>query len=721
VITYDEVQEAKSLREDECADRHAEFKRLRDFWHGRYWEVAQSSSGGVSGIFRDLFAQNGRANTDVKLVHNILQEVCVKYQAFLSPTPMARVYTDPPESQRNRSIATKKERFIYSAWSQRPQSMPQCLNKMGWYLPLMGDAFLGAIPDLQRCTINPVVRSPEYAYPGHTVDGSHLDDVIFCQEIRESKAMRTYPKYEPAEPGRYRPLGGRYRRAKAEPTVEVLEYSDGWEVATWVGEQKIQGVQHDFGFNLYDQVGFITVPDETWNHGAVEQAVGLVEMGNAFYSLMFQSMLEHVFPTLFLINPMKMGPELDLGPGGVVPINEGGDAKWLTPPTQTLQAQLAMLGENERAIKQATSMPDVNFGQFNASIVTGKAINELQGAGTGSTIEMVQGNGIGPAIVSWNEKALTMARRMFAKDTLHLFGVLPLGPAELNPKQFAEQIKGAELRGSTRNEVVFSPHMAAHEKVIMGLQMAGAGLVSKQWQREQAGISDNQAMQEQIVQEAIEDGVLGFILQSLQQAAEQGPEMAQGAEERAFAFIEGRRLPPSMGGGAGPGAPAPPGLAGGPPAGAPSSPPAAPGGPPPAGALPPGPPPGPAGAPPAMPEASVAQPVPGQAADGYTLDEVVQDFQSLEGIEGRVFLIGEIVSEEFARDLEVAVTVGPDRQRIVQQLPEYRADTTFRVVPGEPRERFIEVTPGADPTPGGPDAIDLDAQDEAPLTAAPAA
>lgn len=711
MITFDEVQEAKSLREDECSERHSDFARLRDFWHGRYWEVAQGQNSGVSGIFRDLFATNGRANADVKLVHNILQEVCVKYQAFLSPTPMVRVYTDPPESQKNRAVATRKERFIYSSWSQRPQSMPQVLNKLGWYLPLMGDAFLGAIPNLERGTIDPVIRSPEHAYPGTSFDGTMLDDVIFCQEIRLSKALRSFPTYQAPEPGKYRPLGGRYRKPKGEPVVEVLEYSDGREVACWVDGQKVQGVEHEFGFNLFDQIPFIHVPDETWNHGAVEQAVGLVEMGNAFYSLMFQAMLEHVFPTLFLINPMKLPAELDLGPGGVVPINEGGDAKWLTPPTQTLQAQLAMLGENERAIKQATSMPDVNFGQFNASIVTGKAINELQGAGTGSTIEMVQGNGIGPALVSWNEKALSMGRRMFAKDTLHLFGVLPLGPAEINPRQFAESIKGSELTGSTRNEVVFSPHMAAHEKVIMGLQMAGAGLVSKHWQREQAGISDSEAMQEQIVQEAIEDGVLGFILQSLQSAAENGPEMAQGAEQRAFAFIEGRKVPPAMGAGAGPAPPAP-GPAGPPGMGAPSSPPVPPGGPT-AGALPPGPPPGPEGAPPAMPEASVAQPVPGQDGNGYTLDEVVQDFQSLEGLEGRVFLIGEIVSEQFARDLEVAVTVGGDRQRIVQQLPEYRADTTFRVVPGEPRERFVEVTPGADPTPGGPDMVDLDAEEEA--------
>jgi hypothetical protein len=58
-------------------------------------------------------------------------------------------------------------------------------------------------------------------------------------------------------------------------------------------------------------------------------------------------------------------------------------------------------------VKTDTSMPDVNFGQANQSIVTGKAINELQGAGTGSLVEMVQGVGIGKALVAWNEKAIT--------------------------------------------------------------------------------------------------------------------------------------------------------------------------------------------------------------------------------------------------------------------------------------------------------------------------
>src|SRR2546430_10427815 len=47
-----------------------------------------------------------------------------------------------------------------------------------------------------------------------------------------------------------------------------------------------------------------------------------------------------------------------------------------------------------------------------------------------------------------------------------------------------------------------------HEKVVMGLQMGGAGLVSKQWQRNQVGIPDSEAMAEEIVGEVIEDAVI---------------------------------------------------------------------------------------------------------------------------------------------------------------------------------------------------------------------
>src|SRR5439155_1023819 len=139
------------------------------------------------------------------------------------------------------------------------------------------------------------------------------------------------------------------------------------------------------------------------------------------------------------------------------------------------------LQENERAVKQDTSMPDVNFGQFDASIITGKAINELQGAGTGSLVEMVQGFGIGEQLVQWNENALTIYQRMFADDKVYLQGCRPESITDLNPRQFAVGFKGSEIVGSPRNEVVFSPYIGMHEKLVMSLQAQGAGLVSKKY------------------------------------------------------------------------------------------------------------------------------------------------------------------------------------------------------------------------------------------------
>jgi hypothetical protein len=183
-----------------------------------------------------------------------------------------------------------------------------------------------------------------------------------------------------------------------------------------------QRIEHNLGFNLFEQVPFIFIPGEPWNHGAVEQSVNLVDAGNMLYSLMMQAMFENVFPKLVLEDPMKFGEQIDTGPGAVIPVNQGGKAYYLSTPNNAVGAGMAMLQGNEAAVKQDTSMPDVNFGQFDASIITGKAINALQGAGTGSLVEMVQGFGIGQNLVKWNEKALTIYQRMFADDTVYLQG-----------------------------------------------------------------------------------------------------------------------------------------------------------------------------------------------------------------------------------------------------------------------------------------------------------
>jgi hypothetical protein len=613
---------------------------------------------------------------------------------------MIKVFVEGGDTQLARKRAIRKERYLYGLWNQRPFSMKDVINRIAWYVPLMGDCFLGAFPDLDNNLIRPIVRSPEYAYPVPSYDGQSLDAVMFSWETTRTKAARQFKKYDPDNKGRFN-----VRRKNRSEKVKVLEYSDGKEFSRWVDDQKVSGVEHNYGFNLFDQIPFINIPDEPWNHGAVEQAVSLNEAENLMRSLLLQAVIENIFPKYVLIDPSKSPEELDMGPGAVWGVNAGGDVKTITPPLQALPIQQAFLEDNERAMKQATSMPGVNFGEgVKGAVISGKAVNELQGAGTGSVVQMVQGLGIGTGLVSWNEKALCMGRKMFADDTMNLSGI-EIDGVSINPVHFSLSVKGKDLGGSYRNEVHFLPHMDDHEKLVMGLQGLGANLWSKEYVRNQLGIPDTQAMDEEILGERLQDIVVGAIEQEL--LAAPTPEAAQTATERGLAYLSGETMPTSLPSAGAPPPPvpgaAPPGAAptggGMPVANFPGGPGqfAAPALPLPEGAPAPG---GPAPAPEAAPAAEQVA-----APEGVvSLDQAVQAIQALP-VTGRVFLVGEIVDGQTDDVVEIAVTEASDKQVIVDSAP---FDVSFTTVTGEPRERFVEVTPGAVPEPQG-DELDLDA------------
>src|SRR5207253_8974168 len=122
----------------------------------------------------------------------------------------------------------------------------------------------------------------------------------------------------------------------------------------------------------------------------------------------------------------------------------------------------------------------------------------------GSMVEMVQGVGIGNGIVSWNEKAIEMARRLWRDDTMYLYGAAYQRFTDLVPQRFSLTLEGKELVGSPRNDVIFAPALNPHEKLVMNLQALGAGIISKKYVREQHGMPDNEAMVEEIFAETAE-------------------------------------------------------------------------------------------------------------------------------------------------------------------------------------------------------------------------
>jgi hypothetical protein len=668
LITYEYAKQLLSELDTSYQDRHFQHTRLRQFWQGRFWERVDTLAHGLASIFRDVTSTPSDIGPDWKLVLPLVNEVCVKYQSYLSGLPMIRTFTERPESRRSRAQADLKERVLYGSWAHT--NMNQQLNRIAWYVPLMGDAFLGIWPDFEYNCVKAIVRSPEHAFPLPSFDGSDLDAILFMWKTTPARAKRAFPNWS----------GPKDDDTKE---IEVLEYSSNTGFQRWVDTQETNRVEHNLGFNLFDQVPFIHVPGEPWNHGAVEQAVGLVEAGSALYSLMMQAMIENVFPRMVLVDPMKFSETIDTGPGAVIPVNPGGDLKFVSPGGEALGAAAGLLQENERAVKQAASTPDVAFGQSGASIITGKAVNALQGAGTGSVVEMVQGTAIGSALESWNEKALTIYQRMFSEDTVRLFGMQPTSMFDINPRQFSLSFKGSEIIGSPRNEVVFSPYMDMHGKLVMALQAQGAGLTSKQYGREQIGISDSEEMQEQIVQEAIDDAVVGAIIQALQEPT---PEAADQASAQATSYLSGGPTPVRAGPPPAPPGPPPGGGGGGMPiqtlpGGGQQSAPALP--------LPPGSAFGQVGAPSAAAPSGPGGP---PASTGAVTLPRAQSELSQAQIVGKAWLVGQIVQQGSASTVEVAITDNSDKQTLADAAD---FTVTFHLVSGKPKEQAVEITPVA--------------------------
>jgi hypothetical protein len=157
LISYDDAKALKEELEPDYQERHDAHRRLRDFWHGRYWNEVDSTAKGVASIFRDVVAaRQSDVGPDIKLVRNLVFEVCVKYQSYLASLPMIRTFTERPDSRRAKAQAALKERVLYATWAQA--NMNRSLTQIGWFGPLMGDCFHGIWPDFDNNTVH--VRHP---------------------------------------------------------------------------------------------------------------------------------------------------------------------------------------------------------------------------------------------------------------------------------------------------------------------------------------------------------------------------------------------------------------------------------------------------------------------------------------------------------------------------------------------------------------------------------
>jgi hypothetical protein len=688
------------------------------------WEDEAAMTRSLVSVFRDLRHGGAEADRepDVRVTLPLIESVVAKFMAQLTTVPQINVLTPPigyaglRKEETARALADQNEKYLYGLWEQN--RVRRHYAKQAWYLPLMGACFQGIQPDFDSKTVKYMTRSPEHAYPVWDTEMEHLEALMFKWEVPADQAVRTYGSevLQYIQEGRGNGLRGLFSFGSRKPKNPVLEIVQWWDhdsKTTLVGGHKMQEVQHGLGFCPWTHTPFYLVPDEPFGKGVIEGNVALFQKLNMLDSLELQAIIENVFARMVIINP-AVGPEdFDNGPGGVIAVGLGGDVKWVSPPATTTDLSQSM-GRSMDFVQRGTHLPGSAYGEGVASsITTGKAQHESL-MPTGNIIEYVQGN-IADSWERLNEMSVDMTAKVFANRKVVFFGRQYTKEGLFSqPKQFQVTVDGADLKGWVRHELSFQPMLNMHEKIVMGLQLAGGGLVSKRWQRDQVGIVDNDAMQEEILSEMQLEAKLASIMGMLGQP---GSGITPDMVENWFLAMEKGGTAPDI-------TPAAPAAAPGMPPGAPG----APAGPlglpmPPGGAAPPAAPPAPASGDQTLPIATnpgdngpagpfpgiPAPPGGGQSEGQFTLDGAVGDFSRLKKVKGRIFLVGEIVQKGSTDGpVEVDVTNPIDKSTIINGLPdEYHGQLTFHTVPGEPEEQHVEVGPGkTDGAQGGGPVVD---------------
>lgn len=683
--TAEYIKRRLEALEETQRNYHDTCSHLKKFWDGMMWADEEQMARSLTQIFRDMrHGSDLDRDPDVKVTLPLVEAVVTNYMAYLADTPQVNFLTPPVgyadlrgEDSR-RALADQNQQYIYGVWEDN--SVDLIFKWQAWYLALMGCCFLGTHPT-PAGGIQYVLRSPEYSFPVWDINYKRMSAIGFRWEVSEDVLREQYPEIDftgflDLDVKSYS------RNAPKRRYIEVVEWYDCYSKSLMVAGEVVLQTVHGLGFCPWTMPTFYMVPESDFGKGPIEGNVPLFQKLNMLDGLELQAIIENIFARLVLIAPQLAPEEIDNAAGAIIPIQAGGDAKWLTPPSTTTDLG-ANVARSMDVLERGTHMPGSAYGEGVASsITTGKAQHESM-MSTGAMVEYVQGN-IGYAWNKINEMTMAMTEKLFPNVPIEMFGKAQLrsGMAGLlgGKEHFYLTLDGGKkLKGWYRHELVFQPTMNVHEKLVMGLQGLGAGIYSKRFIRSLVGIADSDAMKDEILSEQVEEGMVAMWLQ----AAAAGQMDPAQVEENFLAMDKGGTVSPNF----------QPGTPG---AGAPGQPPML--APAPAGG---GTPPLPAaqtqGAMPSGTPPQASGPSKSDQSGQFTLDQAVEDFSSLKKIKGNIYLVGEIVQDGSTNGpIEVAVTDPIDKQTILNGLPsDYHGQISFHNVTQIPSEPFVDVTPGS--------------------------
>lgn len=474
-------------------------------------------------------------------VWNLIKPMVDAHRVLIDRMPLIRVPPPKMGDPLAAGFADKQEKGYYALWDASYMKRQHGMGAHNVALYYSTVWFVRWDKELDHPVITS--RRPSETYPITRRNGQDLACCMFAWQEDAEVLAENYPEVK-------RLLSGGTGRPGL---VDVIEYVDDKDYGIVVGGEfvsLIEGGKHDLGFVPVVITPGAYIPEGEsvlFPPGPVDQLVAINCYVNKMQTKWGVAIERNLFPGLFLSGENPRDVVVNNGPGGVTYAD--GDTRATPMPTPDIPREIfVFLDQAQSFMRMAGNYPEAASGEVQGSIVTGKAIHNLQSAMNGMAAESL--DSVGDGLKMCNRMMMKMLEqyRPKKKYTLYSSETFTTRSAPGRPNNFSVELVPAEdINGYYANEVTYSPMGAdfvTSSTILM--QLKQAGIVSSRWIMNQIpGVEDAEGMQSEIEEEMRRRLQLEAEMQIMVQQKIQEGQMQMQAQAQQGAPQEG--MPPQGG------------------------------------------------------------------------------------------------------------------------------------------------------------------------------
>ena len=376
----------------------------------------------------------------------------------------------PPvdESSKAKKQADMREKALYAVWEAN--RMDQQLLVIGCYLSLFGVFYIRAFPDAEwEGKVRLYVCDPRECYPEMSARGwQTIRRMFWAHTLLGDEIKELYPRAK----GSYEPL-------ESYVLVECWDAQEYVLVAEGTAEE-LRRTSHPLERVPFAYAQNRPLPTKEYGLSDVEHSVGVEDVFNALLSAQVDIAEYYADPTV-VIRGQRFGTELRPGPGGVVHVDQGGDAKFLQfegspPATEAILNRLLMLHADLCGVSEPFAS-----GQVSGGMRTGAGVTRLMATAQTPRLALKETQ-TGGALSDINEVVLLIFERMWGERGVRLRGQRKRQPFEV-------ELKASDIRGCHKNFINWGPGIFDYaQRLASELQQVGAGLKSRYSAMEALGV-----------------------------------------------------------------------------------------------------------------------------------------------------------------------------------------------------------------------------------------